>query len=201
LGLAAVLFPRRNSAPREVPITANKPALIVVGGLLLIGLVFALANRSAIISRYESNRGALEMARVELAGYPTNAWTDGSEVAQLSGAETRFAEAVQLDPRNRTAWHRLGLLAMMRRDYGVAADYLHKARELDPAHRGITKALAYSEIWSGQVAEGVRLLATVPEAQSELGVYAWWWDTQEHPELGQLAAEALVLLNGEAPTP
>ena len=201
LGLAGVLFPRRNSAPREVPIAANKPALIVVSGLLLAGLVFALANRSAIISRYESNRGALEMARVELASYPTNAWTDGSEVARLSGAEARFAEAVQLDPRNRTAWHRLGLLAMMRREYGTATGYLSEAHELDPAHRGINKALGYSEIWSGQVAEGVRLLATVPEAQSELGVYAWWWDTQERPELSQLAKEALTALAGEAPTP
>jgi hypothetical protein len=52
------------------------------------------------------------MARVELADYPTNSWSDGSEVSLLAEAETYFERALRLNNKNRTAWHRLGLIAI-----------------------------------------------------------------------------------------
>lgn len=200
LGLTVSLFPRHPR--RNTEDDGNRHTrLIVLGGLVALVILFSLLFWNPIVSYIESSRGALEMARIELVDYPTNRWSDGHEVSELSGAESRFQRAVLLNHDNRTAWHRMGLIAMLRRDYTLAAEQLANARQLDPNHRGIQKSLAYSLIWSGQSEQGISLLTDLPEAHDELSTYAWWWDTQNRPELGQQASDALQLLNSENTSP
>jgi hypothetical protein len=52
--------------------------------------------------------------------------------------------------------------------------------------------LAYTEVWLGDYAAAQPLLAQLPEARSEMDVYAWWWTTQGRPELATRAAEMLA---------
>lgn len=196
LGLTAFLFPRR--AAKASAAADRRPAIVVAGVLLVLGVTLALVYRTSLAATYHSSRGVLEMARVELAGYPTNRWSDGREATDLTGAAARFQRAIELDATNRPAWHRLGLIAMLRRDYEAAVASLSQAHQLDPGHSGIRKALAYADIWSGRQEEGVLLLSDLPEAQSELDAYQWWWNEQGEPELSIRAAAALEALRAAA---
>jgi hypothetical protein len=42
--------------------------------------IFGFAHRQAIMSAWNANLGAVEMARVELAGFPSGQWEDGTKV-------------------------------------------------------------------------------------------------------------------------
>jgi tetratricopeptide (TPR) repeat protein len=130
------------------------------------------------------------MARVELANYPANEWDDGRNITAYAPAEAHFRRALLLNDANRTAWHRLGLIALQRRDFETAVRSLRNANILDRNHRGIHKTLGYAYLWAGQIDEAISLLAYTPEAASELDVYTWWWGTKGRDDLSQLAGHA-----------
>jgi tetratricopeptide (TPR) repeat protein len=152
------------------------------------------AIRNSLLSTWYAELGAVRMSQVELADFPSGKWDDGSQVAALSPAEGLFQKALQLNPNNRTAHHRLGLIAMLNRDFPTALAHLEKAYGLDPSHRGIRKSLGYTYIWAGHPEQAAALLATIPEAQQELSVYVWWWTTQSRPDLAAQAKTAIPLL-------
>ena len=114
----------------------------------LLALLFSF--RKPMQSIWYANLGSVEMARVELDGWPTGKWDDGSNVALLEPAEGLFHQALSFNPNNRTANHRLGLIAMLKRDFPTAISYLEPAYQIDLDHRGIRKSLGYSYLWSGQ---------------------------------------------------
>lgn len=118
------------------------------------------------------------MARVELADFPTGKWDEGQNLGKLTTSETLFTRALHYNPWNRTANHRLGLIAMLRRDFPLAVSYLKAAYQADQNHRGIWKALGYSYVWTGQFDQAIALLTHIPEARQELEIYPWWWRTQ-----------------------
>ncbi|MDT8305495.1 MAG: O-antigen ligase family protein, partial [Anaerolineae bacterium] len=177
-GLAVALKPAapRVAWRRFVPVVAVAAALL-----------FVLPTMRA---RWHANWGAVQMARVELSGWPTNQWSDGHGAAALAPAESHFRRSLALDPGNRTAHHRLGLAAMARHEYSVAIQHLKRARALDRKHAGIRKALAYSTLWSGDVEAAVPLLAETPGASVEIESYVRWWRTQERADLSRLAQQA-----------
>ena len=138
------------------------------------------------------------MARVELVNYPSGEWSDGSEVAGMDTAAAQFNRALLYDRDNRTAWHRLGLVAMLNRDFEAAVDSLYNAYLLDRDHRGIRKSLAYAYLWAGDMEQAMPLLQEIPEAEQELANYAGWWQSQGYPilsERAQAARDALTELN------
>lgn len=141
------------------------------------------------------------MARIELRGYPTGEWSDGSDVTELGLARMRFERALQFNADNRTALHRLGLMAMLERDYESAQGYLYPAYLLDRGHRGIRKALMYSYVWSDKIPQALPLLKEYPEATAELGVYQWWWGQRGFPHLSRLAEDANIQLQALIPKP
>lgn len=199
-GLTAVLFPRRQGILERFH-AAERPALVAITVVVLIVAGFLIANRAKLLSAWASNRGALAMAQVELDGYPRNEWSDGQEVPLLAGAAQQFERALSLDAGNRTAWHRLGLIALLAGDYDRAKETLTKAYLIDNTHRGIRKALGYATTWAGNPAQGARLLAAMPEAPGELSIYSWWWGTQGREDLGRHAAEAARQLAAQQPSP
>ncbi len=162
------------------------------GTALLIGFV-ALSLQGV----WQANMGAVEMARVELAEWPTGVWDDGSQVEQLARAEGLFSTALGIDPTNRTANHRMGLIRMLERDYDSAIGYLETAYAQDSEHRGIQKALGQSYAWTGQFDRAYVMLAPLPESGSEIGVYQWWWGTQGREDLASYA-QAMSELLGSA---
>jgi hypothetical protein len=83
---------------------------------------------------------------------------------------------------------------MLRHDFSSAVTHLDRAHELDPGHRGVRKALGYSFVWAGRPEEATAVLAEIPEAKQEMGVYVWWWGTQDRPDLSAHAKTANLLL-------
>lgn len=141
-----------------------------------------------------ANRGAVTMARYDLADFPNRGWDAGKDIAALLPAMQDFEKALELDPYNLTANHRLGLIAMLQRDFGAACAYLEVAHQLHPAHRGIIKNLGYCYIWEGELERGQKLLRDIPEAHDELDVYVWWWAEQGQPDLSERASRAAAAL-------
>ena len=166
-----------SNSPRSSRLPAA--ALIAVTVLAVIGFQV----RQHMLAGWQSNLGAVEMAQIELANWPTGQWDDGSGVSELSGAELLFQYALHSEPNNRTANHRLGLIRMEQRDYRAAISHLEVAYQQDPHHRGIQKALGYSYVWNGQLELAYPLLVALTEVEGELGVYQWWWGTQGRPDL------------------
>jgi hypothetical protein len=167
-------------------------------GLLLtavsFGLVTGFVARKNLAAVVVANIGAVQMSRVELAGWPDgDPTTDGTE-HPLSAFDETFKRALTLDPNNRTAHHRLGLLAVASREFGQAVFHLEQALALRPSHRGIRKELGMSLVWLGRYEQAASLLESIPESSSELRIYSWWWETQGRPDLAARAATAAQMI-------
>jgi O-antigen ligase len=169
-------------------------AVAVAATILFVGYTY----RQTWMAAWHANLGAVEMARVELAGFPGTGWDDGSEAALLAPAEGYFLQALAYNPSNRTANHRLGLIAMQRWDFATAVSYLETAHRIDDDHRGITKALGYSHVWSDEFDRAAPLLNQIPEAGQELSTYVWWWETQGRGDLAENANSMLAYLDSQS---
>lgn len=134
------------------------------------------------------------MDRVELANYPSGEWSDGSEAVDLGVAVSQFNRALLYDQDNRTAWHRLGLVAMLDREFKDATDSLNHAYLLNRQHRGVRKSLAYARLWAGDLEQAMPLLQEVPDAELELANYVEWWKSQGRPDLSERAEAARNIL-------
>jgi lipopolysaccharide biosynthesis regulator YciM len=128
------------------------------------------------------------MSQVELIGFPTNEWKVPAILPQLDLANASLHAALQADPTNRTANHRLGLISMRRGDFLSAIPYLEKAYQEAPDHRGIIKSLGYCYVWSGNMEKAQIFLSKIPEAKQELAVYVWWWQMQGRDGLSMNAS-------------
>jgi len=143
-------------------------ALILLAGL---GVWFWQPWRAELYA----NVGAVEMARHELRGFPEARWDENY--------------ALELDPNNRAATYRLGLIAMLEGNFAEATPRLEAALTGRSIPRGLAKTLGYSQTWLGNYERASELLVTVPEARYEMQVYSWWWGTQNRPDLAERAAE------------
>ncbi len=165
----------------------------VLAVLILSGL--ALGFRIPLSASLQANLAALQMAKIELADFPSGQWDDGQILPALLPLAERFEQALALDPRNATAHHRLGLIAMQQRAYPAAIAHLQIAWQQQPNQRGLQKNLGYSSAWDGQYEQAAALLAGIPEAAAEMQVYTWWWGVQNRPDLAEHAAAMAARLN------
>jgi hypothetical protein len=86
-------------------------------------------------------------------------------------------------------------------NFELASKYLNTAYEVAPDHRGVVKSLGYCYVWLGDLEKAELLLSKIPEAQEELDVYVWWWDTQGRDDLSNKAALVLGLLKSTSNQP
>jgi O-antigen ligase len=172
-----------SSPERQSALAWGRYGFMLGGSLLLLGLLIFLAWRPQISAIWWANRGAVEMARQELASWPANEWADGSQVDELDTAVTYLETALAHDPHNATAHYRLGLVAMQRRDFATAVAHLEAAHQQLPHHRGLHKTLGYSYAWLGEPETAVDYLRSINEAPQELDVYVWWWQNQGRSDL------------------
>jgi lipopolysaccharide biosynthesis regulator YciM len=128
------------------------------------------------------------MSQIELKHFPKNRWVGTEIVPELKESEVFLLSALQYNPNNGTANHRLGLISMQRQDFEAASMYLEKARNEAPGYRGIIKTLGYCYVWLGNLEKAQLLLTQIPEAEHELNVYIWWWGTQGRPDLSEKAS-------------
>lgn len=167
--------------------TAVSPQTVLVLALVVTLLFGVWVSRDSLRASWYANRGAVEMARIELADFPAEAWDDGTRAAQLDPVVPLLQQALVYNERDVTARHRLGLIALGQRDFETAVIHLQVAHQLQPTHRGIAKTLGYSYLWSGQLERAGSLLYQLPETFGELEAYVWWWQVQGRDDLAQLA--------------
>lgn len=172
------------------------PVLVMV---LVAAIGLMAANWAVLKSSWLSNLGAIQMAKIELRNWPSGQWSDGKQVRQLTGPEMLFEQALQIQSRNRTALHRLGLIAMERREYGRAADLLGEAHHLDRGHRGIRKAYGYSLVWSGKLPQAANVLRGITEAKNELMIYEGWWRRRGRPTFAKSSLRMFNYLESSQP--
>lgn len=198
LGMAMMGVVNRNHSGAEVVQVPNSsPRLnLAMKTLPVLALVLLLGiNINKVISRWYANLGALQMSQAELKNFPTNQWETSDMVPRLETAEITLQAALQYDYLNPTANYRLGLISMLRRDYKSAAANLEAAYQETPNHRGIIKNLGYTYVWLGDIDKAQKLLDQIPEAQNEMKVYIWWWDTQGRTDLSENASRMVSRLN------
>jgi len=165
--------------------------------VLLVGML--LMWRKPLLAEWYADLGALEMARVELAGFPTGKWDDGSRNELLAPAERYFEIALKLDEGNLTARHRLGLIAKTRGDFQAAVALPAGAYVDAPTHRGIRKALGFSYVWSGDFYKASLLFKDLPETKRELENYIDWWARHERQDLSDQAKSMAAYMESSSP--
>ena len=172
-----------------------------VAGVAFAGLLLAVFW-APVRSRWLSDLASVALAREELADWPAEAVGLSRPIDADGAARRQLQTAVRLDPTNRTAHQRLGILALNRGDFTQAVDELEAAWGLDADHRGVRKTLGYALVWSGNLGQALPLLREIPEAQTEMGFFAWWWRTQGRQALADRSAQMEDLLlrqTGERP--
>jgi tetratricopeptide (TPR) repeat protein len=154
-----------------------------------------------------ANLGAVQMARSELAGFPSGSWDldQKQKILETSAGSSipgLFIKAVQIYPGNVTAEYRLGLISLYQNDFKAALLHLQRAYQAAPDHRGIIKVLGYCYVWTDQIDQALPLLQQIPEAGKEMEVYAWWWIGKGSADIADRSAKAALLLaNAQNPNP
>lgn len=188
-GMAVFLSGKRQNLVLPAQLRFPLFAAVVVVGVGLVAVFY-----HGLLGRWYANLGAVAMAQVELQDWPTNEWDNGRYVTNLAPAMALFETALLYDPLNRTAHHRLGLIAMQKQEYESAVFHLEVAYGLTTTHRGITKCLGYSYAWQGELAKSAVLLSQIQEARQEMNNYARWWRRNGRADLAVQAAEMVKLL-------
>ncbi len=168
--------------------------LVWLGIILVIGLLYSTL-RGPLQAKWYANLGAVEMARIELSGFPTGKWDEGQNTERLAGLAAHFQHSLSSYAQNFTAHHRLGLIAMQTQDFRNASIHFEAAYAIDANHRGLIKVMGYNYVWSGQFEKATPLLNQIPEAKRELEVYTWWWGTQGREDLSNAAKQMAINLD------
>ncbi len=181
-------------APDNNKRLTTRPVFRVAPFALAGALVLVLVFYRPVLAGWYADLGSVEMARIELAGWPTGKWESNNIVSELRFAREHFIRSLSIEPSNVTAHYRLGMIAMLERRYDTALLHLEAAHQADPHHRGLQKQLGFSYLWSGQVDSGLQLLYQMPGLRGELDAYTWWWHTQGRDDLAAIAQESGALL-------
>jgi O-Antigen ligase len=160
--------------------------------VLLLGLFIGL--RQTVQAQWVANLGALELARAELVGWPTDRWDAGEDLQRFDAATALFEQALTIDPQNRTANHRLGTIAMVKRDYETAVTHLEQSVAASDSYRGAIKSLGYSYVWHNQPDQAIKILSEIPESRREMSIYSSWWERQDRLDLAAKASEMAAVL-------
>jgi tetratricopeptide (TPR) repeat protein len=189
-----ILVTRRSRQTDAPPISVRRYWVMgfAVTAVLLAALFVGF--RQTVQAQWAANLGALQLARAELVGWPTNKWDTGEDLQRFDAATALFEQALAVDSQNRTANHRLGMIAMVKRDYETAVFHLEQAQAAADSHRGITKSLGYSYVWNNQLDQAAETLLKIPESRAEMSVYANWWEQRNRPDLAAKASEMSMIL-------
>ncbi|HFE65911.1 MAG TPA: tetratricopeptide repeat protein [Chloroflexi bacterium] len=199
MGMAVVVSRRRSR--RKPVITWTRRKFLVGGTAVLAALVLVLLFHRPLLARWYANAGAGQMARVDLAVWPSNNWAGFHSDMAYEPAIQQFNRALAFDPDNRTAQHRLGLIAMKTGDFATAVSHLETAYRMSPDHRGIRKSLGYSYVWLGEFDQALDVLTPISELPMEMAGYRAWWANHEQSELSDNAGEMGAIFRENVKSP
>lgn len=148
--------------------------VLSVTALLLLLLVYPNA--------WEINRNAIANAQVDLLNYPSGEW-DRRSAETWQPMATAWQLTLASDPDNRTAHHRLGLIALQAHRFSDAVTHLEQGVAQTPQHRGIQKNLGYAYAWQGRSVEGLPYLRAAGVNSAELFAYGHWWKEHQREDL------------------
>ena len=182
--------------------THFRPLLLLtaLGAIVSLLILFATC-RQPLLAAWYADLGAVRMAKIELEDFGSGAWVEVANSDEMNLAEELFEKALTFDIQDRTANHRLGRIAAGRSEFPLAVLYLENAHAADRSHRGVRKGLGYTYVWSGQLDQAAAMLADIPEAGYELGVYSWWWGTKDRDDLAERAAAMVERLDSSGTDP
>lgn len=169
----------------------------VAGGIVILVLLgLGIMRRDQLLAAWTANQGALKQAQIELpqVAFPNPTPGEVRRQADLSPAEQIFVQALQVDPTNRTAHTRLGLIALDQADFPAALGNLEAAYNTDNLNRPVVKALGYTFVWLGQLDRAKPLLARIPEAKPELDYASFDWRQRNRDDLATLAVKMVQQL-------
>lgn len=198
-GLAVALWATvgEMSHPQQGIIAALRKGLYPLGGAAALGLLFLLLLPGiSMPATWYVNLGKIEMARLQLSGFPDQRLSHEQVLAAIGPAEAHFEQALQLDATNPNAHYCLGQIALERNYFSLAIVHLESAWGRLPGHRGIRKSLGYAYLWNRQEDQAAELLSAFPEIPTELDAYASWWETQHRSDLAAAAAQFARRLRG-----
>ena len=167
------------------------PLWVILSGLSIALVLLAVSTWPSLTSVWESNLASIKQARSDLVQrivFDINKFPNDPQVEQS------LLSSIELDEKNRTAYHRLGMLSFRHGEFDQAARYLEIANRLDPEHPGIEKALGYAYTWKGEFDQAYDILREYPETVYELGLYAQWWLTQDRTDLANYAVQVETML-------
>jgi hypothetical protein len=144
---------------------------------------------------YHANQGCLAQTRADFA----SELDDGQRTTLRQQAIAHYQSANRLDPGNRTARQRLGLMLIEETRFDEGVGHLEVAWQADPGNTTTQKALGLAYVWVGELEEAQALLADVPGIVEELNVWGWWRGTQQQMEQSLNAYRMSVLLEPNQP--
>jgi O-antigen ligase len=165
-----------------------------VGGaavFLLAALAFAWPLRVSNLN----NQAALIEQRAELGQGLSQAQRD----ALLEQAAGLFQKSLGIEPGNRTANQRLGLIALSRHEFEQAVGYLSAASAADTDHTGIRKALGLAYAFTGETENALPLLHGQLNIVQELNYWGGYFRSNGLPEAGLNALKVSLALQPDQP--
>ncbi|VAW31314.1 hypothetical protein MNBD_CHLOROFLEXI01-4594, partial [hydrothermal vent metagenome] len=193
-----ILVTRRRQRRDAPPISVRRYWVMGLAVTAVLLAALFVGFRQTVQAQWAANLGALQLTRAELMGWPTNQWDAGGDLQRFDAATALFERALAVDPQNRTANHRLGTIAMIKRDYETAVFHLEQAQAASDSYRGITKSLGYSYVWHDRLDQATETLREIPESRAEMAVYSSWWEQRNRPDLAAKAGEMTMILQDVA---
>ena len=163
-----------------------------VAGAFLMLVAVALFPWSAT---YHANQGCVAQAQADLSPV----LDDGQRAILQEQAAEHYRRAIQIDPGNRTARQRLGLMLVEEDRFDDGVGHLEVAWQADPGNTTTQKGLGLAYVWVGELEEAQPLLVDVSGIVEELNVWGWWRGTQQQTEQSLNAYRMSLLLEPDQP--
>lgn len=179
------------AAGREIP-GGRRDWLIPAGSGLALLLVI-LASLGNLQATWSANLGSIHQAQVELGDHPDD------HMADRQAAKTLFEQAIAVNPMQRTARLRLGMLLLDERQFEAAVTNLDTAYTADPDNATTWKALGLAYAWRGEIARAAERLQRVPGMAAELNDWGGWWQSQGEVRLARYAYLTSLALAPDQP--
>ena len=170
LGLdAAILLRRRRAA--SVGRRWIFPAVVVA--VFLLAVFFSL---HPVPATWYANLGCVLQAQGDLQP----SLSDGQRANLRQEAEMHYRRAIEIDPDDRTARQRLGLMMVDEGRFDEAVDHLQRAWQANPENTTTRKALGLAYVWVGDLERARPLLQTIPGIVEELNIWGGWRSAEKH---------------------
>jgi hypothetical protein len=156
-------------------------------------LALALAWRGPVLSRFQSNLGAVLQSRAELSVYDWPEWPVQDAVRRqvdLSVPIALYERALESDPGNAAANRRLGQIELSLGEYEDALEHLIAAYRVRPHDVTTRQLLGEAYIANGNLEVGMDLLSEVDDSQGQLLIRQAWYRLIGREDLAQWMGQA-----------